>query len=196
MIEFISPNETGIITSTNKILKVENGVQKKIQVDFSLGENIKNCNKTATQLTPCILQSFEEKHGSSVMKQFIKSRDLAMTRMKGLNKLSKESGCKIPCKNTWYNPREFISFPTSHIRDESLKVLNENDEPFGSILVVSHVEQDRFPARAEMYAYTFYKFICDIGGISGVFLGISFWTIYEAVIAPLCQRCSRKSLKK
>ena len=192
MVEFLAPNETSIITSTNKLLRVKNNVQKKVQVDFRLDKHIKNCNETIMHLTPCISRYFDEKHGNSTENIFIKSTDLAMTRMKGLNKLSKVTNCLAPCKNILYNPREFISFHTSQIRDASLKILNDNNEPNGSVLVVSHVEQDRYPIKAEMWSYTFYKFICDIGGISGVFLGISFWTIYEAIIAPICQKVYRK----
>ena len=111
-----------------------------------------------------------------------------MARMKGLNKLSKESGCHIPCKNTWYSPREFITFYTSQVRDESLTILDQHNETNGSILVVSHVEQDRYAMKTEMPAYSLYQFICDIGGISGVFLGISFWTLYQLILEPMVQQ--------
>ena len=58
LVEFIAPNETGIITSTNKIFKVKNNVQKKVQVDFSLEKKISNCNESVTEMTSCITKSF------------------------------------------------------------------------------------------------------------------------------------------
>lgn len=188
LVEFIAPNEIGIITSTNRIFRVKDNEQKKVQVDFSLEKKISNCNETVTEMTPCIQKRLNRSYDNSYLGTFEKSRDLAMNRMKGLNKLSKESGCDIPCLNTWYLPREFITFHTSQVRDESLKVLEEHNEVNGSILVVSHVEQERYEMKTEMHAYSLYQFICDIGGISGVFLGISFWTFYQSILAPILKQ--------
>ena len=40
----------------------------------------------------------------------------------------------------------------------------------------------------EKHRYTIISFISDVGGICGVFLGISFWSIYEVWIIPLLKK--------
>ena len=41
--------------------------------------------------------------------------------------------------------------------------------------------------KTEMPAYSLYQFIGDIGGISEVFLGISFWILYQLILVPILQ---------
>ena len=57
-----------------------------------------------------------------------------------------------------------------------------------SVLLLSHVHKKQITKVEEMTRYTIVSCISDIGGILGIFLGISFWSIYSDFIAPFLDR--------
>ena len=47
----------------------------------------------------------------------------------------------------------------------------------------------------EVYQYTMLDFIGDAGGTIGIFLGISFYSIYKDILEPILEQCLTR-LKK
>lgn len=43
-----------------------------------------------------------------------------------------------------------------------------------------------------MLKYTVITFISDVGGILGIFIGFSFWSVHSALIAPIFKRFESK----
>ena len=72
--------------------------------------------------------------------------------------------------------------------DNAKLVLNETGSHFSSLLVLVHVPQAAVLLNQEIPAYTFITFLSDVGGIMGVFLGISLWSLYDTFIAPLTKK--------
>ena len=73
--------------------------------------------------------------------------------------------------------------PSIRISDCVSELFMENNS--SSAILVTHVPKatiKRFEERPRVTAITF---ISDVGGIIGVFLGISFWSIYQIIIFPL-----------
>ena len=64
-----------------------------------------------------------------------------------------------------------------------------------STIFVSHVPKATIKRFEEKPRVTAITFISDVGGIIGVFLGISFWSIYQIVIYPLLVELQCKYLQ-
>ena len=45
---------------------------------------------------------------------------------------------------------------------------------------------------SEVAEFNLYLLITDIGGVWGLFLGVSFWSVYEWGVRPLSKRIRRK----
>ena len=60
-----------------------------------------------------------------------------------------------------------------------------------SVFVLSHVFKEHISKIEELPRYSGFSFISDAGGILGVFLGISFWSIYSDLIGPIIGKFER-----
>ena len=66
--------------------------------------------------------------------------------------------------------------------DYRLNAINDTISP---ILVIKHMKRPKITVHKEVIAYTFGDFLSDVGGLMGMFLGASFWSIYELTLRPL-----------
>jgi cobalamin synthase len=60
-----------------------------------------------------------------------------------------------------------------------------------SAIFVTHVPKPTIKRFEEKPRYTAITFISDVGGILGVFLGISFWSVYQIIIFPVVVKLQR-----
>ena len=112
--------------------------------------------------------------------------NLSNTALEGKDALTTLTGCKKPCESIDYNSTPLISWKTENNRDDRGKsFMNSNSSPF---IVVTHVPKQTMKVLEEKPRYTAITFISDVGGICGVFLGISFWAIYQMIIFPLVDK--------
>ena len=73
----------------------------------------------------------------------------------------------------------------------SVKVLNPGFNT-SSMLVINHLVQKTVKTVKEEPKYTTITFISDVGGILGIFLGFSLWSIHSAIIAPFVKKLESK----
>ena len=73
----------------------------------------------------------------------------------------------------------------------SVKVLNTGFNT-SSMLVINHLVQKTVKTVKEEPKYTTITFISDVGGILGIFLGFSLWSIHSAIIAPFVKKLESK----
>ena len=64
-----------------------------------------------------------------------------------------------------------------------------------SIVVIDYIHKDTIIKKEELPIYTAISFISDVGGILGIFLGLSFWSAYDFV-ALLMQKWTNKKEKE
>ena len=76
----------------------------------------------------------------------------------------------------------------NHNRDDAAKIWQETGTNTSSVMVINHVLNDQIKKTLESPRYTTISFISDVGGILGVFLGVSFWSIHTAVIQPIVRK--------
>lgn len=101
------------------------------------------------------------------------------------SKLKEKTGCMLPCDTIEYSSQVFSHVHRENAVDPANKFFadvpeNEN----GSIFILTRVESEKIPVDQEYYRYSFVKFVSDSGGIVGIFVGCSFWSIYELMIEP------------
>ena len=73
-------------------------------------------------------------------------------------------------------------------RDKSKDIVKATGSNTSSILIINHIRKRTIRTVEEAPKYTIITFISDVGGILGIFLGFSFWSIHSAVIAPLVNK--------
>ncbi len=54
-----------------------------------------------------------------------------------------------------------------------------------SLLVIKHNKEARIKVTEQIYKYSPQSFIAEVGGVVGIFLGLSFWSIYSGISFPL-----------
>ena len=79
-------------------------------------------------------------------------------------------------------------------RDQRALHLIENNS--SALIYVSHVPKPTIRRLEEVHRYTAISFISDVGGICGVFLGISFWSIYQVLFLPVLNQLQNLYQKK
>ena len=74
--------------------------------------------------------------------------------------------------------------------DSALQQNNsENDNP--TVLMFKHSKMTKIIQHEEIMEYDGTHLISDVGGIVGVFVGISFWNIYLNFLGPLLQKLQK-----
>ena len=112
--------------------------------------------------------------------------NLSNTALEGKDALTTLTGCMKPCESIDYNSIPLASWKTEHNRDPRTNSFLDSNS--SSIFVVTHVPKQTIKILEEKPRYTAISFISDVGGICGVFLGISFWAIYQMIIFPLVDK--------
>ncbi len=64
--------------------------------------------------------------------------------------------------------------------DGSNDVFANSSDKYHSVLYLRHVRSDTLLVHEEVPEFTVESLISDIGGLTGIFLGLSFWSLFEA----------------
>ena len=112
--------------------------------------------------------------------------NLSNTALEGKDDLTTLTGCKKPCESIDYHSTPLISWRIENGRDPRANSFIDSNS--SSFIAVNHVPKRTIKILEEKPRYTAITFISDVGGICGVFLGISFWAIYQMIIFPLVDK--------
>ena len=93
-----------------------------------------------------------------------------------------------PCNNIQYVPNLVQTIASKNMLDQSKAILNESGSEFSSLFILAHSPQTTILQYEEINSYTFITFLSDVGGIMGVFLGISIRSLYSMFVAPLIRK--------
>ena len=93
-----------------------------------------------------------------------------------------------PCNNLQYVPNLVQIIASKNMLDQSKEILNESGSEFSSLFILAHSPQTTILQYEEINSYTFITFLSDVGGIMGVFLGISIWSLYSMFVAPFTRK--------
>ena len=102
--------------------------------------------------------------------------------------LEEMTGCQQPCAITEYYPISVVSMHKDHIRDGTIELFeNETD----GVIFFNHTPQEEVIKIDEVPRYSIIGFISDVGGIIGVFLGLSFWSLHTLILEPLIKKLEK-----
>ena len=88
--------------------------------------------------------------------------------------------------------QEYISYSQDVNKDKSKEIIQNTGFNTSSMLVINHLVQKTVKTVKEEPKYTTITFISDVGGILGIFLGFSLWSIHSAIIAPFVKKLESK----
>ena len=193
MTKFIPENETVAIISSTSPLQSIFPAQIKIQtLDFTLKKRLRKCDPNINRMTPCIMKRYDQLYGQTHNKIVNKYINLTDTTFSGFEGLEAVTGCKQPCNTIEYHSNDYIKYHKTIARDGSTKIFDEIGQNTSAGLVVIHTQKRTILKDEESLKYTGITFISDVGGILGIFLGISFWSIHSTVIVPLFTKFFKK----
>ena len=103
----------------------------------------------------------------------------------GRDALTALTGCKQPCESVGYEINPILNWNIKHDINPNGEFFMDGN--FSTIIGVVHNPKSTIKLIEEMPRSTCIKFISDIGGIMGVFLGISFWSLYQIILHPFLE---------
>ena len=101
----------------------------------------------------------------------------------------------VPCVTYEYNMSPFVSQHTDYLEDKTTAYLKSKNEPNGSVLIIGHTKNFQIKTFKEAYKYTALTFLGDCGGMIGVFIGLSIWSIYTDLIKPIIVKIVHQFMK-
>ncbi len=77
---------------------------------------------------------------------------------------------------------------TERIADKSINGFENSSEKYTSFFVMRHTNADTVSVDEEVLQFTAESLISDIGGLTGIFLGISFWSLFNDLFDVLLSK--------
>ena len=175
---------------------IEQETQNMISVDFVRVKRLIDCQTKTPTRTACVKDYYENKYGTGI-KNFTESVDeYARVAMGSIDEMEHKTGCKLPCSSWEYVTnniaRTHLSNQYGLVKDK-WKLIGRNTS---SVLVITHMPSKQIRIKEELPKYTPIGFISDVGGICGIFLGISFISIFDCLIDPIVKRLENNFRKK
>ena len=194
MAKFIPENETiAVIASASPMQTILPASYNIRTLDFTLKKRLRKCNPNINQMTPCIMKSYDKLYGHNFNQIVNKYINLSDTTFSGIEGLETLTGCQQPCNSVEYHSNDYIKYHKTIARDDTTKIVNEiGQNTSSSVLIVSHLQRRAVKKVEESLKYTVITFISDVGGILGIFLGFSFWSIHSTVIVPIFKKFFKK----
>ena len=194
MTKFSNENDTltnGLNTLLNTNAQmVEYKSVRVFTVSYGIQSRLKNCDNKK-YISPCILEYYERKHGNDTNNFVKKMYDITVAKFAGLEILRNLTGCNVPCENNEYFLTPFTTVHMDNFKDQAKEYLQNQGADNSSIVILSHMKSEKIKKIQEVPAYTAMTFLGDVGGIAGLFLGLSFWSIYESLIYPALLKFGR-----
>jgi hypothetical protein len=100
--------------------------------------------------------------------------------------LCAQTNCKQPCHETEYSTIEYKNQKLTNTPSIEPAVTYITEQGFNpnvtTILILDHVKSKKLLKMNEVYQYSALQFIGDAGGTIGIFVGMSFYSIYLDVM--------------
>jgi hypothetical protein len=183
--ENIAIGADSILKSTTTI--VDNSWVKGLNLEYVVKKQLRNCDASNRRLTTCIMEYFDKWYGSGPENMSAKYIDIAKTKFNGAEKMYERTGCRVQCEVMEYPTSQFAKFHRDYITDRTRFILEAQNDTTSSLLIINHIANEHVAIKEEVPIYTAISYLADVGGIVGIFLGMSFWSIFKDYFSPLLQ---------
>ena len=165
-------------------------------MDLEIEKHMRDCDNVPL-ITPCINSYFDKTYGTGYGNQFPKFHDRALTNFAGYTQVRNKTKCQLPCERTNFKLEEFTRFSMKRMMDpyvqEFWQSYNRSRIPG---IIINHQKPEKVVQYEEVLEYDGNKFISDSGGIIGIFVGLSFWSLFDTFVAPIIQWVERRIQEK
>ena len=165
---------------------IVSGKMNVFHMYFELEKRLRNC-QNIPRVTPCIKSFFDNQYGVGFEQRHQRLFDEINTKYGGYQKLTDRTGCLRPCEETTYRLEEFISFnakdlPDPYVQEFLSRYVNTSKI---SLVVINHQKSKLITQNEEVVEYDAQRLISEVGGIVGIFVGLSFWSLYLDLLIPI-----------
>ena len=110
--------------------------------------------------------------------------------LNGIDSFSEITNCTRTCQVTNYITQELFTSQIDFTSDPLLlQFRNEaNTRTQSSVLIIKHTKTSKITQYVEVLEYDLGTMISDTGGILGLFIGISVWSIYVDFVGPILRQ--------
>ena len=194
MTKFIPENETVAVLAPASPIEIILPASYNIQIlDFALKKKLRKCDPIINRITPCVMKIYDQLYGNDFNQIVKKYMNLTDAIFSGIEQLEKLTGCQEPCNRVEYHITNYIEYHKSTANDDTTKIMSEIGQNTSSVIIISHLQKRAVQKVEENLKYTVISFISDAGGILGIFLGFSFWSIHSTMISPLLKKVFKTS---
>ena len=194
MTKFIPENETVAVLAPASPIEIILPASYNIQIlDFALKKKLRKCDPIINRITPCVMKIYDQLYGNDFNQIVKKYMNLTDAIFSGIEQLEKLTGCQEPCNRVEYHITNYIEYHKSTANDDTTKIMSEIGQNTSSVIIISHLQKRAVQKVEENLKYTVISFISDAGGILGIFLGFSFWSIHSTIISPLLKKVFKTS---
>ena len=183
----------GLDSMSDKSLLIQADRITVYSMNFELKHRMRDCHEHVFRITPCIKDFYEKEYGNDFKNQSAKLYDELFHKYGGYDQIINRTGCLKPCQETKYLLQEFTSGKPRNMLDPNIhKFLNQHNEITQVPMVIfKHEVPRKMVYNNEVYEYDTTRIISEAGGIVGIFVGLSFWSIYSDFVLPILTRVGK-----
>ena len=183
----------GLDSMSDKSFLIKPDRSTIFSMNFELEQHMRDCNEQVFRITPCIKDFYEKAYGNDFRNKSMKLHDEVFHKYGGYDQIINRTGCLKPCQETKYELQEFFSVNPENLLDPNLHNFLSQYHEIAKIPMVSlkHEVPGKMVYNEEVYEYSMARIISEAGGILGLFVGLSFWSIYTDFVLPILTKVGK-----
>ena len=165
---------------------ITNGDVNMFNLKIELNKHIRHCSSIPL-VSSCIKDFYFRKYGNNYENKYLATHDEQLVKYAGKDKLYEVTGCQVPCQQTKYILEDFMTSDIDSMNDPEIQNFLSKHNSGGnvSMIVISHHKSNTIIQNEEVIEYDASRIISEVGGIVGIFIGLSFWSIYLDICEPI-----------
>ena len=182
------------MSPSTQFTELQRGFLKYSVLSIEIEDLMKDCDKENHLLTRCMEDFYDREFGTDYKNMIIRMFNYSSIRMHGMRAMEELTGCQKPCKSYKYSSVEILTYPIENHNSpyDEIGLLKESGNNGSSFFALVYNPPLKYKVIQEQPASTAIIFISEVGGIMGIFVGVSFWSIYQLTISPLITNMESK----